>query len=43
MILEINWQELINSPIIMISPLILLEILFIILAIVKGKKKKLIF
>ncbi len=39
MILEINWQELINSPIIMISPLILLEILFIILAIVKGKKK----
>jgi len=39
MILEINWQELINSPVIMISPLILLEILFIILAIVKGKKK----
>lgn len=39
MILEINWQEIINSPIIMISPLILLEILFIILAIIKGKKK----
>lgn len=39
MILEINWQEIINSPIIMISPLIILEILFIILAIIKGKKK----
>lgn len=39
MILEISWQEIINSPIIMISPLILLEILFIILAIIKGKKK----
>ncbi len=39
MILEINWQDFINNPIVMISPLIGLAILFIILAIVKGRKK----
>lgn len=39
MILEINWQEFINRPIVMISPLILLALLFIIIAIVKGRKK----
>lgn len=39
MILEINWQGFINNPIVMISPLIGLAILFIILAIVKGRKK----
>ncbi len=39
MILEINWQEFINNPIVMISPLILLALLFIILAIIKGRKK----
>lgn len=39
MILEINWQEFINRPIVMISPLILLALLFIILAIIKGRKK----
>lgn len=39
MILEINWQEFINNPIVMISPLILLAILFIIIAIVKGRKQ----
>ena len=39
MILEINWQNFINNPIVMISPLIGLAILFIILAIVKGRKK----
>ena len=39
MILEINWQELINNPIVMISPLIILALLFIILAIIKGRKK----
>ncbi len=38
MILEINWQEFINNPIVMISPLILLAILFIILATIKRKK-----
>lgn len=39
MILEINWQEFINNPIVMISLLILLALLFIILAIIKGRKK----
>lgn len=39
MILEINWQELISNPIVMISPLILLAILFIIIAIIKGRKQ----
>ncbi len=39
MILNINWQEFINNPIVMISPLILLAILFIIIAIVKGRKE----
>lgn len=39
MILEINWQVFINNPFVMISPLILLGLLFIILAIVKGRKK----
>jgi len=39
MILNINWQEFINNPIVMISPLILLAILFIIIAIVKGRKQ----
>ena len=39
MILEINWQEFINRPIVMISPLILFALLFIIIAIVKGRKK----
>lgn len=39
MILEINWQEFINNPIVMISPLILLALLFIMLAIIKGRKK----
>lgn len=39
MILEINWQEFINNPVVMISPLILLALLFIILAITKGRKK----
>ena len=39
MILEINWQDFINNPIVMILPLIGLAILFIILAIVKGRKK----
>ena len=39
MILNINWQELINNPIVMISPLIGLALLFIILAFVKGRKK----
>lgn len=39
MILEINWQDFINNPIVMISPLIGLAILFIILAIGKGRKK----
>lgn len=39
MTLEINWQEFINNPIVMISPLILLALLFIILAIIKGRKK----
>lgn len=39
MILEINWQEFINNPIVMISPLLGLAILFITLAIVKGRKK----
>ncbi len=38
MILQINWQELMNSPIVMISPLIFLAILFIVLAIVKEKR-----
>lgn len=38
MILKINWQEFINNPIIMISPLIGLAILFILLAIFKGRK-----
>ena len=39
MILEINWQEIINNPIVMISPLIGLAILFVILAIIKGRKE----
>lgn len=39
MILNINWQEFINRPIVMISPLILLALLFIIIAVVKGRKK----
>ena len=39
MILEINWQEFINNPVVMISPLILLGLLFIVLAIVKVRKK----
>lgn len=39
MILKINWQEFLNKPIVMISPLILLALLFIIIAIVKGRKK----
>ena len=39
MILEINWQEFINNPVVMISPLILLALLFIILAIINGRKK----
>lgn len=39
MILEINWQEFINNPVVMISPLFLLALLFIILAIIKGRKK----
>lgn len=39
MILKINLQELINNPVIMISPLIGLAILFILLAIFKGRKK----
>lgn len=39
MILEINWQEFINNPIVMISPLILLALLFIIIAIIKGRKQ----
>lgn len=38
MILQINWQELMNSHIVMISPLIFLAILFIVLAVVKGEK-----
>ena len=38
MILQINWQDLMNSPIVMISPLIFLAILFIVLAVVKGEK-----
>ena len=38
MILQINWQELMDSPIVMISPLIFLAILFIVLAIVKEKR-----
>lgn len=38
MILKINLQELINNPVIMISPLIGLTILFILLAIFKGRK-----
>ena len=38
MILKINLQELINNPVIMISPLIGLAILFILLAIFKGRK-----
>lgn len=38
MILQINWQELMDSPIVMISPLIFLAILFIVLAVVKGEK-----
>lgn len=38
MILKINWQEFINNPVIMISPLIGLAILFILLAIFKGRK-----
>ena len=38
MILQINWQDLMNSPIVMISPLIFLAILFIVLAGVKGEK-----
>ena len=40
MILQINWQELMDSPIVMISPLIFLAILFIVLAVVKGKRVK---
>ena len=39
MILEINWQEFINNPVVMISPVILLALLFIILAIIQGRKK----
>ena len=39
MVLEINWQAFINNPLVMISPLILLGLLFIVLAIVKGRKK----
>lgn len=39
MILKINWQEFLNKPIIMISPLILLGIIFIIIALVKGRRK----
>ena len=39
MILEINWQEFINNPVVMISPLILLALLFIIIAIIKGRKQ----
>lgn len=39
MILEINWQEFINNPVVMVSPLILLALLFIIIAVVKGRKK----
>lgn len=39
MILKISWQEFLNKPIVMISPLILLGIVFIIIALVKGRKK----
>lgn len=39
MISTINWQEFINRPIIMISSLIILALLFIIIAVVKGRKK----
>ena len=38
MILQINWQELMYSPLVMILPVIFLAILFIVLAVVKGKK-----
>lgn len=39
MTLGINWQEWLNNPVVMISPLIGLTILFILLAIFKGRKK----
>lgn len=39
MILELNFQEFINNPVVMISPLIGLALLFIILAIFKGRKR----
>lgn len=39
MILEIGFQEFINNPIVMVSPLIFLAILFIVLAFVKGRNK----
>lgn len=38
MTLGINWQESFNNPAVMISPLIGLAILFILLAIFKGRK-----
>ncbi len=39
MIFELNFQEFINNPVVMISPLIGLALLFIILAIFKGRKR----
>lgn len=39
MILELNFQEFINNPVVMISPLIGLALLFIVLAIFKGRKR----
>ncbi len=39
MILKINWQEWLNNPVVMISPLILLALLFILIALIKGNKK----
>lgn len=39
MILELNFQEFINNPVVMTSPLIGLALLFIILAIFKGRKR----
>ena len=38
MTLGINWQEWLNNPVVMISPLSGVAILFILLAIFKGRK-----
>lgn len=40
MILKINWHDFMNNPLVMISPLFLLALLFIIIAIIKSKKPK---